>query len=408
MDDLVYWLWLSLSLPPASPTFARLYAHTPSAKGIFDMDADTVRRLAGTHAKDAERLLSHDLAPAEHLLAFCRRKEIGLLPYSSELYPPLLRNIDDPPVLLYYRGHMPDLSCSFPCAVVGMRRMTEYGRRSAFHISLDLARAGATLVSGMARGIDGVSLAAACAVGRPSVAVFGCGIDICYPKEHLTLAREIVKYGAIVTEYPPGTPAYSFHFPQRNRIISGMCAAVAVIEGREESGSLITARCATAQGRTVYAMPGNIDAETSEGTSLLLKNGARVLTAADDILREFEFVYTGIINPYLLNEPVSVRMEDVLRRLDVGQKRRRTDRPSEPPEGEPKTPTRAEGASEQTLAAMTEAQRRLYERIPADDSCDVEELCETGLSMPAVMRELLALELLRCIEMLPGERVKRT
>lgn len=416
MENMLYWLWLSLSVTPGSRTFAKLYAHTPDPKGIFQLDGETVTRLCAEERRDAQRILRHELGEAERLLAFCEHKGIGLLPYADENYPPLLRNIENPPVLLYYRGTLPSFAASFPCAVVGTRKLTEYGRKSAFYISLDLARAGALIVSGMARGIDGVALSAACAVGRPCVAVLGCGIDICHPKEHLTLARTIVQNGAVVTEYPPGTPAFSYNFPVRNRIISGMCAAVAVMEARERSGSLITARHAMEQGRTVYALPGNVDAETSEGTALLLKNGAHALTAADDILRAFEFVYTGILNPYLLSEPVSVRMDDALRAYEVGQRKERKPRsplallgvrPREEHDAEPPLSDIGEEEKDAARASMTEAQRKIYERIPEGDSLDVEELLDVGMPMPAVMRELVKLELLRLVEMLPGERVKR-
>ena len=417
MDHTVYWLWLSLSVTPGTKTFANLYAHTPDPKGMFCLDEETVRRLCGTNKSDAARILMHDLGAAERLLSFCEKKGIGLLPYDAEDFPPLLRNIECPPVLLYFRGRMPRLAASFPCAVIGARELSDYGRKSAFYISLDLARAGATVVSGMARGIDGVALAAACAAGQPCVAVLGNGIDICYPKEHLTLARAIVACGAVVTEYPPGTPAYPGNFPVRNRLISGMSAAVAVVEGREGSGSLITAECALRQGRTLYALPGNVDEETSAATSQLLKSGARAMTSADDIIRDFEFVYTGILNPYRLNEPVSLRPNEVLRTYGVGQKKKkeRHVRPSSPDRGDGVTDDASfaaelsvgEEEKQAARASLTEAQRKLYERIPEDDSLDVEELLDVGMPMPAVMRELLRLELLRLVELLPGERVKR-
>ncbi len=409
MDPRIYWVWLSLSLTPATDTFRKLYEHVPDAKGIYDLDDATLTRLLGSTCRDAQRLGRKDLTQAERVLTFCLRKNIGIVTFEDAAYPPLLKNIPDPPVLLYYRGTLPDFAASFPVAVVGTRHMTSYGRKSAFHISFDLARAGATVVSGMANGIDGVAHAAAIAAGGTTVAVLGCGIDICYPKAHLTLARSIVGAGCVMTEYAPATPPLAFHFPQRNRIISGLCAATLVMEGREKSGSLITARCAMAQGRAVYALPGNVDESTSEVTALLLKNGAHALTSADDVIRDFEFVYTGILNPYRLSEPVSVSMEQTLSRLQVGQiKEEKTSRrflrkeAAVPDARSTKTP------KDVPLPTMTEEERGVYESLPADGGvCDVESLVNASCTLRTLMRVLLSLEIKGCVELHPGERVSR-
>ena len=411
MDQRIYWIWLSLSVTPATESFIKLYTHTPDPKGIYEMDDDIRRRLVGSTSRDAERLCNRDLTEAERILTFCLDKQIGIVTYGDEEYPPLLRNIPDPPVLLYYRGVWPNFAASFPVSVVGTRHMSAYGRKSAFYIALDLARAGATIVSGMARGIDGVAHSAALSVDGVTVAVLGCGIDICYPKEHLTLASAIVKGGCVLTEYAPGTPPLTYHFPQRNRIISGLCAATLVMEGREKSGSLITARCAMKQGRTVYALPANVDTDTSEVTSLLLKNGARAVTSADDVIRDFEFVYTGILNPYRLREPVSVSMEPTLARLGVDQKPQKKKKGllsvfqrSKPPVDESVS---ADASAERPLPELTEEERAVYDRLPTDGACDIESLVCEACSLRALMRILLKLEIKGCIELLPGERVSR-
>ncbi len=412
MDTLVYWIWLSLCVTPASETFSKLYTHTPDPEGIFALEDDVLTRLLGSGSRDGERLRRHDLSEAARVAAFCRDKHIGIVTYADENYPPLLRNIPNPPVLLYYRGVWPNFAASFPVAVVGTRHMSDYGRKSAFYISLDLSRAGATIVSGMACGVDAMSHAGALAADAVTVAVLGCGIDICYPTEHLTLARSIVKQGCVLTEYAPGTPPLKFHFPQRNRIISGLCAATIVIEGRERSGSLITARCAMTQGRTVYALPGNVDAETSEVTALLLKNGAHALTCADDVLRDFEFVYTGIVNPYRLREPISVSMESTLKALGVGNrdKRRgrgilsvfsRTRAANDDQASEPTPPSIRE------LPALSDEEQCVYDRLPDSDACDIESLVNDSCSLRELMRILLRLEIKGCIELHPGERVSR-
>ena len=169
----------------------------------------------------------------------------------------------------------------------------------------------------MAIGIDGVALAGALSEGKSTVAVIGSGIDVCYPLCHKRLAREIVKRGCVITEYAPGTRPYKNNFPTRNRIVSGLANVVLVMEGAEKSGSLITAGYAKEQGKAVYAFPGNVGNVGSEATNLLIKNGAKLLTAADDIVRDFEKQSLGKLNPFRLTEKSGVDMHSALSELEV-------------------------------------------------------------------------------------------
>ena len=198
MDDmLLYWVWLSVTLTPDTTHFAELIAEFDTPKAIFEATEEEIVSVIGSRTRDKAAILRHDLDAAERTLSFCLAKNIGLLPYDDPRYPEAIRKIHTPPPLFYYRGVLPDFESGFFVSVVGTRKMTEYGKKNAFHIAKDLSRAGATVVSGMASGIDGVALAAAAALEKPTVSVLGCGIDICYPKEHLTLARELVKQGCI-------------------------------------------------------------------------------------------------------------------------------------------------------------------------------------------------------------------
>ena len=244
MDNTVYWIWLSLALTIGSESFKRLIGRFDSARDVYDADETELRQLLGKRTKDLEAVCDKDLTRASEILEFCQSKSVGILTYSDDRYPEALRRIDNPPVLLYYRGILPDFNSECFVAVVGTRRLSDYGRKNAFEISRGLAEAGAVIVSGMALGIDGVAHAGALSGGKSTVAVIGSGIDVCYPPEHLTLARSIVKQGCIMTEYAPGTAPDGKNFPRRNRIISGISSSVVVIEGRMRSGSLITARCA--------------------------------------------------------------------------------------------------------------------------------------------------------------------
>ena len=216
--------------------------------------------------------------------------KIDLITILDEDYPELLRHIPDPPFLLYVRGNRE--AWSSQCfGVVGTRALSEYGKRSTPHITLDLARAGFNIVSGLAAGIDTLAHKTAIEAGVPTIAVLGCGIDdaTIFPQQNLALAHKIIeKDGAIISEYAVGTHGTKFSFPQRNRIISGLSRGVLVIEADEISGALITARCAADQGRDVFAIPGNIFAKTSQGTNNIIKKGAKMVTCAEDILEEYE------------------------------------------------------------------------------------------------------------------------
>src|SRR5438874_3259706 len=204
---------------------------------------------------------------------------------SDVRYPVLLRNIPDPPPLLYVDGQVEPVDVQ-AVAIVGSRHATLYGIRIARTLAEELSRLGFTVVSGMARGIDRVAHEGALAAGGRTLAVLGCGLDVAYPPDHTQLRAQVAEAGALLTEFPLGSPPLAAHFPRRNRILSGLSLGVVVVEAAEGSGSLITAKLAAEQGREVFAVPGPIDAPTSRGTHGLLKQGAKLTETVDDILDE--------------------------------------------------------------------------------------------------------------------------
>ena len=206
--------------------------------------------------------------------------------YDSD-YPQLLKEIHDPPFVLYYRGN-PKIFNSSAIAIVGSRKFTAYGRHIGYKLAHDLAGSGLTIVSGLALGLDAIVQQAALDASGLTIGVLACGIDKIYPASNHELARNIIrKEGLIISEQPPGTPPMKQNFPFRNRIISGLSAGTLVVEAAESSGSLITAAASLEQNREVFAVPGNADSPTSAGTNNLIKMGARPVTCADDILRVF-------------------------------------------------------------------------------------------------------------------------
>ncbi|MGH2617540.1 MAG: DNA-processing protein DprA, partial [Thermomicrobiales bacterium] len=200
-------------------------------------------------------------------------------------YPRLLAEISGRPSLLFVRGEMLPVD-NAAVAIVGTRRATPYGRQSAERVAAELAQAGITVISGLARGVDAVAHRAALAAGGRTIAVLGSGPDVIYPGEHRRLAEQIAENGAIVTEHPPGTKPDAQNFPARNRIISGMSLGVVVIEAPRRSGALITASFAGDQGREVFVVPGSVFASASEGTNALLRDGARLVRDGADVLED--------------------------------------------------------------------------------------------------------------------------
>ena len=421
MDSLIYNLWLSLACTPDTPTFAKLLESFDSAEEIYTASDRDIRMAVGSTVSDCTALCDKNIEKAEKIYEFCKTKGVGIVSYWDDDFPPQLRDIPTPPVLLYYRGKIPNFERKFSCAIVGTRALSDYGRKNAFSLGYDMVCAGSIIVSGMAIGIDGVALAGALSAGGITVAVLGSGIDVCYPLQHLTLAREIVKCGCIFTEYPPGTRPDKFNFPRRNRLISGLANVTVVVEGRETSGSLLTARHAKAQNRPVYAFPGNVNSEGSQVTNLLLKNGAKVCTAADDIVRDYENVVPMVLCQGKMPLKLPVKMHEELRRYEIA-----CVTPSDdifiPPRPKPKAVLSTDTSSTSNdkkeftpVVQNTDAPQdafdkealKLYKKIPSDTECLIEELVDGEMDLKKVMRLLLKLEMGRFIKMLPGDRVKR-
>lgn len=211
----------------------------------------------------------------------------AIITKNDSSYPDLLREIPDPPMRLWIQGD--SLEPVPMVAVVGTRNPTRYGLDATRALSAGLARHGIVIVSGMARGIDAAAHRGALDAGGKSIAVLGCGLDLCYPKNHWMLKNEIARNGSVISEYKPGTPALPHHFPIRNRIIAGMCLAVVIVEGRLKGGAMITSRLGLEFGRDVFAVPGPVGSPQSEGPHLLIRDGARLVASANNVLEDMGF-----------------------------------------------------------------------------------------------------------------------
>jgi DNA processing protein len=256
--------------------------------------ARILQRLIATRPPDDSYTLLRLRSDAAEALARAVRQAIAPIAWSEAAYPLALATIADPPPVLWTRGRVDALSAA-AVAIVGSRAASPYALSVAEQLAHDLAARGLVVVSGLARGVDSAAHRGALAAGGVTVAVLGSGVDVMYPPEHAALAAEIDRRGAVISELVPGTAPAQFFFPLRNRIISGLSRAVVVIEAGEKSGSLITARCALDQGRDVLAVPGNVLTGRNRGAHGLLRDGAKIVESADDILEELGMPGNGAV-----------------------------------------------------------------------------------------------------------------
>lgn len=297
------------------------------------------------------------------------RLEAQVIVLHDERYPALLREIYDPPIVLYCKG---DIARAFEqpaVAIVGSRRCSTYGRNAAEMLARELARRGVTIVSGLARGIDTAAHRGALEARGLTIGVLGTGIDSVYPKENRRLAEQIIAAGALLTEFPLDTPPLSQNFPFRNRVISGTVLGVMVVEGAERSGSLITARLATEQGREVFAVPGNITSAKSFGPNNLIKDGARLVQTWVDVVEEFPFEARSRI--------LSADRGDREGRVMVD-------------------------------APLSDTERRVFSLLRPDEPVHIDQLIsKSGLSSGDLMGALLNLEMTNWVRQLPGKAFVR-
>ncbi|NLU23600.1 MAG: DNA-protecting protein DprA [Clostridiales bacterium] len=262
-----------------------------SPENIYYAEKEDLLLTEEMRPSQAAILENKSLQRADEILGDCERLGIHLLTLQDAAYPGRLKCIYDPPVLLYWRGRLPLFDEEAAVAVVGTRRCTPYGLRTAESLGWEMTKQGALVVSGLAKGIDSAAHRGALRAGGMTAAVLGGGIDVIYPAENRWLYEDVERSGVLLSEYPPGTEAIGSHFPVRNRIISGLSLATVVVEAPERSGALITANTALEQGREVFAVPGPLDAPDSRGCNALIRDGAGIVTGSWDILCEYQARY---------------------------------------------------------------------------------------------------------------------
>ncbi len=310
---LKYWIWLSTRKNVGHRTTALLLRAFSTAEAIYCAERSVCESALGMKL-DAS-LDDKSLTESEKIVNECYRKNIRIVTWQDAIYPARLRNIDDPPVVLYCKGTLPDLDAQPVVAMVGTRKASAYGLMQAKNLGYQLGRMGAIVISGGADGIDTMCLKGALSAGNPVVAVLGCGVDVAYPAFNRNLFRDIEANGCLISEYPPNTPALGVHFPVRNRILSALSLGVVVVEAPKKSGALITANHALEQGKDVFALPANVGIATCAGNIQLLKDGAIVVEDGWDIMREYVHLYPELIEkqPRTISMKLTREEENMMR-----------------------------------------------------------------------------------------------
>lgn len=291
----VYWIWFSLLEELSVKQKLDILERFGDVDSIFTAPAIKLRSVEWMTKPILDELQDRELTPAYEAYQACKVENIGLLPYTDAKYPVQLKEIPEPPVLLYYKGILPDFSAQPIIGVVGTRHATSYGRNMAQFFSRQIAACGGLVISGGAKGVDTMALRGALETGRPAIVVVGSGLDIVYPAENKALFLKVEQTGCILSEYAPGTPALGWHFPQRNRIVSGIADGLLVVEAPEKSGALITARQAKQYHKDIFVVPANLDLESAKGSNALLQKDAIAVYSGWDVIKKYEKDYPGVI-----------------------------------------------------------------------------------------------------------------
>jgi len=355
---------LNLFLDIGSTRLTKLLESFGTPENILCAPQHRLTQVPGIGEEIAQKIRALKIKDIEKEFVLSKKLGIKIKTISDLDYPVNLKNIFDPPIVLYVKGEL-RAQDNLGIGIVGARHATLYGLVMAEKFAEGLSASGFTVVSGMARGIDSAAHRGALKHGGRTIAVIGSGLANIYPPENQKLAEQISQSGAVISEFPIRTQPLRMNFPRRNRLISGLSLGILVVEAARNSGALITADFALQQGRDVFALPGKIDSANSFGPNELIKQGAKLVTSAHDILEEFDFIYQG-------------PRENGLKQKEVTQVRLRLD-----------------------------AEMRLYDLIP-DEAIQLEELVEkASLEIPQVFAILLQLQMKGLIRQLPGKRFER-
>lgn len=315
MANVKYWIWLSTRKGLGPLGALRLLDYFETPEKVYFSDPERYSLVEGIPHHIQAALREKDMSAVDKILGDCDRLGLRVMTLQDADYPERLRNISDPPLVLYIRGRMPVFDEEVAIGVVGTRNPTQYGMTMAAKLGYELARGGAVVVSGIAKGLDAAALRGALNAGGTVVSVLGGGTDVYYPRENRYLYEDVAAAGALISEYPPGTENKGAHFPIRNRIISGLSQGVVAVECDERSGTMSTMNRAYDQDRDLFAVPGPVGAPKSKGPNYLIQHGAKLVRCGEDILMEYRSRYPNKVGdgPELVGKAQEQRMEEAVK-----------------------------------------------------------------------------------------------
>lgn len=390
MENLKYWVWLTTKSYMNPYKVTTLLEHFGDITKIYE--ADVYEDMEDIGLKEKRELLNKSLENAKKVIEKTEMLGGRIVTFDDPEYPPALKEIQPPPYVLYMKGEHINWEEQLAIGVIGARECTEYGIVAAQKLSYEMASTGILIVSGMARGLDSVAAVSALKAGGKTVAVLGCGLDIVYPPENGELMKAITENGVVITEYPPSCRPYRHNFPQRNRIISGLSRGLLVIEAAKRSGTFTTVEYAKNYGRDIFAVPGGIFREKSEGTNNLIKSGALLITSVRDIFERY---------PYEASK---------IKRADGKAVNVKLRKPKEKPKQETKKETPQEvlniSAEDSRYKGLNEQEKKVVELL-LKENLHIDELAKrSNMDIKTLNSVLTVLELMGHISKMSGNYYK--
>ena len=412
---LIHWIWFATRTGMGDKTKCTLLSHFEDPEEIYFAPELEFERFEELSPSSVESIMDKDLTACEEILESCQEKGIHILTFRDADYPARLKNIPDPPMVLYYKGSLPAFDELPVIGVVGTRRASAYGLTAAKRLGYQIAACGGTVVSGMATGIDGTAMKGALTAGGTVVGILGCGADIVYPASNRWLYADTEKYGCILSEFPPGTPPVGRNFPRRNRIISGLSCGVLVVEAPEKSGALITARLSADQGRDVFVVPANIDVESAMGSNALMREGAIPVSSGWDILSEYRYQFPSKVR----QNRTPVRMTATAEELSIEREEpaKVAQEPKKSPEKKPKLSLlRKKGIDnseksayidfKKTHSALSADEQRIVSALESGQRLVDDVIAELELAPGVILASLTMLEIKGIVRRLPGRFIE--
>lgn len=403
---LEHWLWLAHRPGINEHTKVLLLQMFQSPEGVYGAPDRELTGIPGLTRAGKEALADKSMERYEAALMKCRREHIQILTYLDEEYPRRLKNIYNPPLVLYYKGILPKFDGFPTIGVVGTRHCSAYGISVAGKLGTEISLCGGTVVSGLAEGIDAAAMSGALGAGCPTVGVLGTGADMVYPASNRALFAQVERCGCLLSEFLPGTGAYKYNFPRRNRIISGLSVAVVIVEAPEKSGALHTARAALEQGRDVYVVPGNVDLPSFAGSNRLLKEGACPVCCGWDVMGEYTSLFPDKIRKAERSSAQEPKGAGQVAPAQTPADKKKESKPA------PRKKVVDNGAAAPYIdlktaeTALSQEDRAIVDCLTGGDRLVDDVIAATGIPSGILLRRLTMLELRGIIARLPGNRIK--